>query len=127
MDAAFKILEKHMKNMDASTEEIVFSEFLSDLLAHLSIKSSTIHDQFPQSVADLFNNQRFFLMNDRILRKWQIIMRQFLHHNVAIFEDLLYKLNLDVSNEAWIGEIKAITFKKVGFLAYSCKVDSFGA
>ena len=52
-------------------------------------------------------------------------MRQFLNYNVSVFEDLLYKLNLDVSNENWTKEIKAITFKKIGFLAYSCKVDSF--
>ena len=47
MNAVFKILEKNMKKMDSSTEEIVFSEFLSDLIAHLSIRSSVIHDMFP--------------------------------------------------------------------------------
>lgn len=111
--------------MDATTEEIVFAEFLSELLANLSTRSMTIHDLFHLQISELFNNERFFKMNDSILRKWQIIMRSNLKKNDANFVDLLTKLNYEVSTETWTKEIKALTFKKISFLAYSCKVKSF--
>ena len=75
IDTVIQIIQKFIKQVEATTEDIVFAEFLSELLANLSTKSLTIHDLFHLQVSDVFNNDRFFKMNDSILRKWQVIMR----------------------------------------------------
>ena len=41
----------------------------------------------------LFYQDSFFLMSERTLRKWQIIMRHYLNRNVELFEELLRKFN----------------------------------
>ena len=68
-------------------------------------------------------HQNFFKMKPTSLRKWQVIMRQYLDHNTEIdlWNDLLSKYNkggLFIFQDRLIQE-NTSTFRQLAFLTYS--------
>ena len=106
----------------------VYSEFLTDLLACLAHESETLYKMFKGEVTQLFFLDSFFLMSERTLRKWQIIMRHYLSRNVELFDELLLKFNKVegiFTSKVWVLQQKSLTFKRLAFLVYSSNIDSF--
>ena len=126
-----KVLEGQIKGVEKGykPEVQVYAEFLTDLLACLAHESETLYKQFKTDVCNLFYQESFFLMSERTLRKWQIIMRHYLARDQGsqgLFEELLLKYNraegLLVSKK-WELAQKSLTFKRLAFLVYSSNVD----
>ena len=106
----------------------VYSEFLTDLLACLAQESGTLDKMFKGEVTQLFFLDSFFLMSERTLRKWQIIMRHYLSRNAELFDELLLKFNKVegiFTSKVWVLQQKSLTFKRLAFLVYSSNIDSF--
>jgi len=65
-------------------------------------------------------------MSERSLRKWQVIMRQYLRGNDELWNDLLLRFNqvggLFTSKAKEI-ELKSFTFKRLAFLIFSSNFD----
>lgn len=78
----------------------------------------------------MFNEEKFFFLHERILKQWQLIMRQFLGDGSGeVFEEQLLKFNrveagLLTSKNSEIKH-KSLTFKRLAFLVYSSKTDQF--
>ena len=77
----------------------------------------------------MFFNENFFLMSRRSLRKWcKVINHIITDHKDAVFEDLLYKWNMQggfLSNRDTEEKIKENALKRVAFLLFSGNVDQY--
>lgn len=130
VQALLKVLEGQIKGVEKEykPEVQVYSEFLTDLVACLAHESETLYKMFKGEVTQLFFLDSFFLMSERTLRKWQIIMRHYLSRNVELFEELLLKFNKVegiFTSKVWVLQQKSLTFKRLAFLVYSSNIDSF--
>ena len=85
-----KVLDSQIRGVEKAykPEVQVYAEFLTDLLACLANESATLDKQFKGEVTQLFYQDSFFLMSERTLRKWQIIMRHYLNRNPERCEEL---------------------------------------
>ena len=130
VQALMKVLDSQIRGVEKAykPEVQVYAEFLTDLLACLANESATLDKQFKGEVTQLFYQDSFFLMSERTLRKWQIIMRHYLNRNPELFEELLKQFRaaegLFVSTKREVAQ-KSLTFKRLAFLVYSSNIDSF--
>lgn len=129
--ALVKVLDSQIRGVEKHYEPAVqvYAEFLTDLLACLAQgQSETLHKQFKGELTALFHQGSFFLMSERTLRKWQIIMGAYARDDVGLFEELLKQFRgaggLFVSQERANAQ-RSLTFKRLAFLVYSSNIDSF--
>ena len=70
----------------------VYSEFMGDLMASLS-EDEHFCRKYRVEIQNIFYHENFFLMSERTLRKWQIIMRHFSSSNEDLVDELLLKFS----------------------------------
>ena len=69
--------------------EQVYQELLTELLKSVTNTKHRVQHHYKVQIEKIFNEEGFFSMSKRSLRKWQIIMRQYLQNNTDLWTDLL--------------------------------------
>lgn len=54
-------------------------EFQTELLAYIAGKNQLLQKNYKQEVNDIFNEEHFFKLDERILSQWQAVMSSFLN------------------------------------------------
>lgn len=135
VNSVVKVIESHIKSLDSSNHERgkstrTVTEFLTEFLANLAEDNDVLQKQYKPEITSMFYQENFFLMNERILKQWQSIMRHFISGdaNNEVFDELLLKFNrvegFFTSKKYEIYQ-KSLTFKRLAFLVYSSQGDQF--
>lgn len=82
LNGAIKVVHETIKQLKAISNLSVFdrtiNEFLTELLAYTAGQNTILQKNYKQEVNDMFNEENFFKLDERILRQWQQIMSSFL-------------------------------------------------
>jgi hypothetical protein len=137
VNGATKVIESHIKCLGLDSNETkearqtrTVTEFLTEFLANLADEDQVLQKNYKTEITSMFNEEKFFFLHERILKQWQLIMRQFLGDGSGeVFEEQLLKFNrveagLLTSKNSEIKH-KSLTFKRLAFLVYSSKTDQF--
>lgn len=99
---------------------------MTDFLATLATESKILQKQYRKEISDMFYSDYFFLMNERTLRKWQFIMRDFMAFTNDVFDELFKKFASAESlfySKAYENKQKTLFYKRLGFLVYSSEIN----
>ena len=129
-----KVIDNHIKSLDVTENKEakgtrVVTEFLTEFMANLADEDKVLQQRYKAEITTMFNEEKFFLLHERILKQWQYIMRQFLEEETKeVFDEQLLKFNrvegFLITKKAEIMH-KSLTFKRLAFLVYSSKTDQF--
>ena len=104
----------------------VYEELLTELLKNLTNQQSSVQRSYKSQIEKIFQTKGFFSMSERSLRKWQIIMRQYLSNNTELWTDLLRSFDAQggffQSKDREIRN-QADVFRQLSFLIFSTKKD----
>jgi hypothetical protein len=130
VDEVLKILNNTKKEDIVDQNKSFIREAVVDFFASLmDTASQYLIKRYRQEISDLFFNENFFLMSRRSLRKWCKIINHFISdHKDAVFDDLLYKWNIQAGfllNKDSEEKIKENALKRVAFLLFSGNVDQY--
>lgn len=127
-----KVIDNHIKSLDVTENKEakgtrVVTEFLTEFMANLADEDKVLQQRYKAEITTMFNEEKFFLLHERILKQWQYIMRQFLEEETKeVFDEQLLKFNrvegFLITKKAEIMH-KSLTFKRLAFLVYSSKTD----
>ena len=67
----------------------VWLEMLTELLRSVTKVQHQVQTHYKNQIEMIFTGQGFFQMNERSLRKWQMIMQQYTMTNNDLWDDLL--------------------------------------
>lgn len=86
----------NINNMNVFEKTI--NEFLTELLSYIASQNMILQKNYKQEINDMFNEENFFKLDERILRQWQQVMSSFLSssdsdHEVQVFQEQLLRFN----------------------------------
>lgn len=127
VNAALNIIDQQIKKKEKSSLfEEIYEEFLTELLRSVTNTRHKVQHHYKNQIESIFTQEGFFQMSERSLRKWQIIMRQYLQNNTDLWTDLLEafdsKHGIFASQETRM-QSQASVFRCLSFLIFSTKKD----
>jgi hypothetical protein len=137
LNGSIKVIHDTIKDKaninNMSVFEKTINEFLTELLAYIASQNTILQKNYKQEINDMFNEENFFKLDERILRQWQQIMSSFLSssesdHEVQVFQEQLLRFNkmegFFVGQKQVIDQ-KTVTFKRLAFLVFSNRTGEF--
>lgn len=104
----------------------VYQELLTELLRSVTNTQHKVQQQYKNHIEKIFTEKGFFSMSERSLRKWQIIMRQYLSNNTDLWTDLLRAFDsqggLFVTKQRLM-QNQSDVFRQLSFLIFSTRKD----
>lgn len=104
----------------------VYQELLIELLKSVTNTKHRVQHHYKVQIEKIFNSSGFFSMSERSLRKWQLIMQQYLQNNTELWTGLL--IAFDSQGGLFVSQSKKMesqsdVFRRLSFLIFSSKKD----
>lgn len=137
LNGSIKVIHNTIKDKaiinNMSVFEKTINEFLTELLAYIASQNTILQKNYKQEINDMFNEENFFKLDERILRQWQHIMSSFLgssesDHEVQVFQEQLLRFNKMEGffvGQKQVNDQKTVTFKRLAFLVFSNRTGEF--
>lgn len=136
LNGVAKVLDQHIKSLGESNEKHVVAsnrntvcEFLTEFVAFIAGQGDILQKNYKQEITNMFNEDKFFFLHERMLRQWQYVMNHMLKRGSdEVFEEQLLKFNKMegfFTSKTDVYQKQSLTFKRLAFLVFSNKSDDF--